>query len=92
MLGEQIHKDLFDKIIDYTKEFTKTLEEVDLSLFEDASAKKKSTHLSSRSKSKPPPKNNKQPEFNMKNAHKAHLINDFHLTKINIFCLKFYFF
>eukprot|EP00956_Cyclotella_meneghiniana_P000924 scaffold1095_cov36-Cyclotella_meneghiniana.AAC.2 len=69
MLGEQIHKDLFDKIIDYTKEFTKTLEDVDLSLFEDASAKKKSTHLSSRSKSKPPPKNDKQHEFNMKNAH-----------------------
>ena len=69
MLGEQIHKDLFDKIIDYTKEFTKTLEEVDLSLFKGASAKKKSTHLSSRSKSKPPPKNDKQHEFNMKNAH-----------------------
>ena len=71
MLGEQIHQEAFDRIVQLSKELTETLEDVDLSLLEEASTKKK-THLNSSPrhiKSQPVPKNKQQAAFESENSH-----------------------
>ena len=69
LLGDQIRPEVFNKIIEFSKEFTEILEDIDPSLLEDASSKKKTAHLGSGSrKSKPHPTNEQQSFFN-ENTH-----------------------
>ena len=70
MLGDQINPEVLNKIFEFSNEFVGTLVDLDLSLLEDASTKKKTPHLRSTSslrKSKPPPKNKQQSAINFEN-------------------------
>eukprot|EP00956_Cyclotella_meneghiniana_P011852 scaffold16650_cov38-Cyclotella_meneghiniana.AAC.6 len=71
MLGGQIHQEVFDKIVELSKDLAETLEEIDLSLLEDASSKQKiRLDSSSRRQSRAPPKNNHQTASDfLENAH-----------------------
>ena len=71
MLGGQIHQEVFDRIVELSKDLADTLEEIDLSLLEDASSKQKIRHTSSsrRHKSQSLPKNKHQTAFDFENAH-----------------------
>eukprot|EP00956_Cyclotella_meneghiniana_P014462 scaffold21577_cov109-Cyclotella_meneghiniana.AAC.1 len=71
MLGEQIYSQVFDRIVELSKDLAETLEDIDLLLVEDASSKQKIRHTSSsrRQKSQPTPKNKHQTAFDFENAH-----------------------
>ena len=66
MLGEQIYPQVFDRIVELSKDLAETLEEIDLSLLEDASSKQK---IRLDRQSRAPPKNKYQTAFDFENAH-----------------------
>ena len=71
MLGGQIHQEVFVQIVELSKDLSETLEDIDLSLLEDASSKQKIRHTSSsrRHKSQSLPKNKHQTSFDFETAH-----------------------
>eukprot|EP00956_Cyclotella_meneghiniana_P037741 scaffold143621_cov36-Cyclotella_meneghiniana.AAC.2 len=71
MLGEQIHSEVFNQIVDFSKKLFNTLEDIDLPLLDDVSSKKKTSHVNSNfrhHKSKPNTKNKQQSAFDEFNS------------------------